>query len=177
MAHEETTRARWSRVRMAPVSAEADSERPTETVPTPGEAPRGTFISSGAIFDGTLTLRGDFAIDTEFRGELATDGTITIGPSGSVVGDIRAREVVIRGAVVGDVTASRQLILEAGGRLHGDIETACLEIQKRAFFRGSTTMIEPLALRRRGGTSTGDEADPQPRASAQAIDHVGMSAP
>ena len=157
MADDEATRPRWGRVRMAEARAEGDPDGEAEDTQAQAAAPRRTFIASGAVFDGTLTLKGDFVIDTEFRGELETDGSITIGPNGSVVGDIRGREVVIQGAVVGNVTAPRQLIVEPNGRLHGDIETACLEIQKRAFFCGKTTMIEPLAMRR---AEMPDSADP-----------------
>jgi cytoskeletal protein CcmA (bactofilin family) len=113
----------------------------------PSRAPR-TFISSGAIFEGSLSLKGDFHIDTEYRGSLETDGKISVGPNGSVVGNIRAREVLIQGAVVGNVIAPRQLVVEASGKLHGDIETACLEIQKYAFFQGRTTMTQPQAILR-----------------------------
>ena len=112
------------------------------------EVPTGTFIGSGARFEGTLHLRGDFRIDSEFQGELKTDGTLTVGEEGSVEGDIHAREVEIRGAVVGNVFARRQLVLCAGARLHGDVETACLEVQRHAFFRGTTAMTRPLASRR-----------------------------
>ena len=126
-------------------TAEAASE-PQESVAA--ERSSGTFIGSGALFEGTLTLRGDFRIDSEFRGELATDGTIVVGPSGAVVGDMRAREVHVFGAVVGDISARRQLVLHAGARLHGNIETACLEIERHAFFKGATSMTEPQAMRR-----------------------------
>lgn len=108
----------------------------------------GTFIGAGALFEGTLSLQGDFRIDSEFRGELCTDGTVVVGPSGSVVGDIRAREVQVFGAVVGDVSARRQLILHAGSRVHGELDTACLEIERHAFFQGATRMTEPQARRR-----------------------------
>ena len=146
MADYGSIRQHWNRVSMtAPAEGEAVEE---ESAPLEASAEGGTFIGPGAIFDGTLTLKGDFRIDTEFRGELETDGTITVGPMGSVVGSIRAREVVIRGAVVGDVHAVRQLIVEAHGKLHGDIETACLEIQKHAFFQGNTAMTLPQASRR-----------------------------
>ena len=147
MADYEAINQAWRRVKVA-VRAdepEADMEAPAATMTNTGA----TFIASGAIFEGTLTLRGDFTIDTEFRGELETDGIVTVGSQGSVEGDIRAREVVIRGAVVGNVTAPRQLILEAGAKLHGDIETACLEIQKHALFRGTTSMTQPPESRRR----------------------------
>ena len=157
MADDEATRPLWERVRLTDGRAEGRLDGDVDAAPA--ETPRGTFIASGAIFDGTLRLKGDFVIDTEFRGELATDGLITIGPNGSVVGDIRAREVVIRGAVVGNVTAPRQLIVESTGRLHGDIETACLEIQKRAFFCGATTMVEPLATRRAEIDAAGETAE------------------
>jgi len=127
----------------------ADASASTASgAPSPTPASGGTFIASGACFEGTLSLRGDFTIDTEFQGEIETDGTITVGPEGSVVGNLRAREIVIQGAVVGNVAASRQLIVEASAKLHGDIETACLEIRKHAFFRGTTQMTQPLADRR-----------------------------
>ncbi len=135
-------RRHWKRIQIAESPAGAD------TRPSKESGSRGTFIASGAVFEGVLTLKGDFLIDTEFRGELETDGTITVGPRGTVVGSIRARQVVIRGAVVGNITAPRQLIVEATGKLHGDIETACLEIQKHAFFKGSTSMTQPQVYRR-----------------------------
>jgi cytoskeletal protein CcmA (bactofilin family) len=132
----------------------------SEPLQAPGPArPTGTFIESGALFEGTLSLRGDFRIDSEFRGELTTDGTIIVGPRGSIVGDIRAREVEIFGAVVGNVSARRQLVLHAESRLHGDIDTACLEIEKHAFFQGSTSMTEPQAYHR-------PKTSPQPAASS-----------
>ncbi len=139
------------------VSAGETPRQPEETV-TPSRT-SGTFIGAGALFEGTLSLQGDFRIDSEFRGELTTDGKIVVGPQGSVVGDVRAREVEILGAVVGDVSARRQMVLHSGARLHGNIETACLEIQRHAFFQGGTKMNEPQAIRR-------EDTEEKPAASA-----------
>jgi cytoskeletal protein CcmA (bactofilin family) len=147
MADYGSIRRQWNRINLAEAAVEPRTVADERTSEASGSG-SGTFIASGAIFEGVLTLKGDFRIDTEFRGELETDGTITVGPEGTVVGDIRAREVVIRGAVVGNVSAPRQLIVEATGKLHGDIETACLEIQKHAFFKGSISMTQPQAYRR-----------------------------
>jgi cytoskeletal protein CcmA (bactofilin family) len=102
-----------------------------------------TFIGSGALFEGTLQLRGNFRIDSEFRGALRTDGKVIVGPLGSIVGDIQASEVEIFGAVVGDVSARREVVLREGSRLHGGVTTACLEIERHSFFSGNSVMTEP----------------------------------
>ena len=108
----------------------------------PAELTR-TFIDQGAAFAGTLRLHESLRLDAEFRGAIESEGTVVIGETAGVEADIRAREVVILGAVVGNVVATRQLTIRAGGRLHGDVETPCLEIEKHAFFNGRTTMARP----------------------------------
>ena len=109
-----------------------------------------TFVFQGAEFEGTLRLGASFRIDSDFRGEIVSEGTVTVGPAGGVEATIRAREVVITGAVVGNVTASRQLIIRSGGRLHGDVETPCLEIEKGAVFNGQMKMVRPEVAARAG---------------------------
>jgi len=106
----------WKSVSMA--EAESESQE-SAAVPRPN----GTFIGSGALFEGKLTLQG--------------------------------------GAVVGDVSARRQMVLREGARLHGKIETACLEIERHAFFQGVTSMTEPQAIRR-------EPAEAQPAVSTPA---------
>lgn len=104
-----------------------------------------TFIELGAVFEGTLKLTGDFRIDNEFKGELTTDGTVIVGPDGSIEGDIIARQVEVEGAVMGNVTARRMCILRSTARFHGNIETACIQIEPHAYFRGGTRMLHPIA--------------------------------
>ena len=103
----------------------------------------GTFIDQGVDFVGTLRLNGPFRIDSEFRGEIISCDKVIVGEDAGIEADIRAREVVICGAVVGNVTASRQLTIRSTGRLHGDAETPSLEIERGAFFNGRTSMVRP----------------------------------
>lgn len=142
-------RGRWNSLAVTgdePAKAEVADEAPAEAEPAfAASRTKGTFIGSGALFEGTLRLKGDFCIDSEFHGALDTDGTLTVGPSGSVEGNIRAREVIVTGAVVGDIVGRRQVIVRAGARLHGDIETACLEIERHAYFVGRSAMTRPHA--------------------------------
>lgn len=119
-----------------------------EAVPLP------TFIDDGADFDGTLRIASNLRIDSEFKGAIESGGTVTVGETAGVEADIRAREVIICGAVVGNVVATRQLVLRKGSRLHGDVETPCLEIEKHAFFNGRMTMVRPEVALRANASAT-----------------------
>jgi cytoskeletal protein CcmA (bactofilin family) len=124
---------------------------------------RATFIDCGAELEGTLRLRDDFRIDGEFRGAIESEATVIVGEAAALEAHVRAREVIIGGAVVGNVVASRQLILRAGARLHGDVETPCLQIEKGAFFNGRTTMVHPEAALRAKTRPTGPDERPASR--------------
>jgi cytoskeletal protein CcmA (bactofilin family) len=167
MSSDRGIRGRWKSFEIGaePPKSEPAAENDAAEDGTLASEKTGTFIGTGALFQGTLRLTGDFAIDSDFQGSLNTDGCLTVGPSGSVEGDINAREVIVEGAVVGNIAARRQLIVRANARLHGDIETACLEIDRYAFFNGRTTMTRPQADSR-PTPPAGEKAKANTRASA-----------
>ena len=143
----------------APGGAEAESNR---LVAASGGF--GTFIDQGAQFEGTLRLLGPFRIDSEFRGAIESEDKVIVGESGGIESDIRAREIVISGAVVGNVYASRLLIIRNTGRLHGNIEAPCVEIERGAVFNGCTAMVRPEVAARAAKPAAARDA--QPAASA-----------
>jgi cytoskeletal protein CcmA (bactofilin family) len=145
----EGDRSGWVRRRVGDAGASA---------PARGSG-RATFVDRGAEFQGTLRLREDFRIDGEFRGAIVSEASVIVGEAAAIEANVFAREVIIGGAVVGNVVASRQLILRAGARLFGDVETPCLQVEKGAFLNGRTTMVRPeVALRAKALP-----ADPQER--------------
>jgi len=108
------------------------------------QAPPGSSrIERGCEMSGKLALERPLLIEGEFRGAIVSGSSVVVSESGSVEASIRARSVVIHGAVVGDVTASREVVVHAGARLHGDVETPSLVIERGAFFNGRTRMYRP----------------------------------
>jgi cytoskeletal protein CcmA (bactofilin family) len=49
--------------------------------------------------------------------------------------------------VVGNVTATRELVIHATGKLHGDVEAPSLVVERGAFFSGRTQMYRPQPAR------------------------------
>jgi cytoskeletal protein CcmA (bactofilin family) len=127
--------------------------------PTAPPAPRAVRVEQGSTLEGTLALDRSLEIEGEYRGGINCREGVTVGETGTVEANIRARCVEIRGAVVGDIDASREVILRAGGRLHGKVSTPSFVVERGAFFNGETRMYRPelAAQARREAESAGDE--------------------
>ncbi|HEY8154831.1 MAG TPA: polymer-forming cytoskeletal protein [Myxococcota bacterium] len=97
----------------------------------------------GAEMNGRLVVEQSLLIEGDFRGELESANTVFVAETGTVEAPIRARTVEIRGAVVGDVVAAREVVIFASGRLHGDVETPSLVVERGATFNGRTRMYRP----------------------------------
>jgi cytoskeletal protein CcmA (bactofilin family) len=51
--------------------------------------------------------------------------------------------VIIHGAVVGDLSASREVVIHSTGRLHGNVKAPAFELARGAFLNGRTEMYRP----------------------------------
>ena len=100
-------------------------------------------IEHGVEMNGRLVVPQSLRIEGEFRGELESASSVFVSETGAVEAPIRARTVEIRGAVVGNIVASREIVIHATGRLHGDVETPSLVVVRGATFNGRTRMYRP----------------------------------
>jgi cytoskeletal protein CcmA (bactofilin family) len=140
-------------------SPPADGSAACDPGPEAG-APAPSRIELGWEIEGELRLEGPLLVLGDFRGAIHCGDVVTVADGGSVQGPIRARRVVIHGAVVGDVGATRDVVLHPSAKLHGDVETPSLVVERGAFFRGRSQMASPLA---RPPSQPGPEAPRQAR--------------
>jgi cytoskeletal protein CcmA (bactofilin family) len=124
------------------------NERVSEPVPAPEAEtivpkPDAAIIARGVEMSGRLVVPKSLVVEGEFSGELEIANSVWITESGAVTAPIRARSVEIRGAVMGDIVATREVVIHATGRLHGDVETPSLVIARGATFNGRTRMYRP----------------------------------
>jgi cytoskeletal protein CcmA (bactofilin family) len=101
------------------------------------------IIQEGCEVEGTLAVENSLRVQGDFRGRIKARKTVTVDERASVTGDIQARIVIIHGAVVGDVTASREVVIHATGKLHGDVKAPAFEVERGAFLNGRTEMYRP----------------------------------
>ena len=139
------SRPAWSR--LYEVDPEQDPEGEGELPLSPDEAfaaePNTLVVDEGCSIDGRLVTDRPILVLGDARGTIESTSTVRVAEAGSVQGDIRARSVVIAGAVVGRVSGRREVQLCATGKLHGDVVTSSFELERGAFFEGHTKMLRP----------------------------------
>ena len=136
----ETRAGGWRRIRIG-ATAPTPPPRTIAEIPKPTED--FARIERGVEMSGRLATSRSLRVEGEFRGEIESGGAVVVTESGAVEAPIRARTVEIFGAVVGDVSAGREIVIHPTGRLHGDVDAPSLVVMRGAFFNGKTRMYRP----------------------------------
>jgi len=106
-----------------------------------GEGKMNSIIGKGCKINGTIEVKdGTLRIDGEFEGNITCPDTLIIGKDGHVKADIRVKNAIIGGTVIGNIDADEKIELQAGSHLEGDIKTSRLVIDEGVFFEGSCKM-------------------------------------
>jgi cytoskeletal protein CcmA (bactofilin family) len=114
---------------------------PAEDTPRPGSAAderRVTaWIGQGVVVEGRITSTQDLRIDGKVEGtiEVGNHGLI-LGANAAVKANLVGRSILIGGTVIGNVTATDRLDLQATGSVEGDIRTPRLVVADGAIING-----------------------------------------
>ena len=100
----------------------------------------GAFLDEGSEIEGRYTCSGTVQLDARLRGELSAKDTLLIGEHGVVHATVKGATVVVRGEVVGDVTASERVELKKTARVTGDIEAPVVVMEEGAVHDGVCRM-------------------------------------
>lgn len=107
-----------------------------------------TLIGKGAECNGDFSASGSARIDGCINGNVTVTGTLIVGVTGSINGDISALSTIIGGEVIGNVTASERTELTQTARVIGDINTEVIVIDEKAIFQGGCNMNQETGSKR-----------------------------
>jgi cytoskeletal protein CcmA (bactofilin family) len=92
---------------------------------------------------GDISSADELQVNGEVEGRLDLQSRLTIGPKGKVDANIKATEVVVSGAIHGNVEAATRIVLRNGANLVGDVKTAGIVIEDGAYFKGGIDITRP----------------------------------
>jgi cytoskeletal protein CcmA (bactofilin family) len=95
-------------------------------------------LASDVEIKGNLKFSGELTLEGKLEGEIQSDGTLLLGESGVVNGNVNVNAVVIRGKINGNVTAKDKIELKSKAELFGDLRSSKLAIEEGVTFVGKT---------------------------------------
>lgn len=111
-----------------------------------GNQPVINIISDGTVINGEIVTENDFRISGRVLGKLEVKGKCIVTNSGSINGELRAKDADISGKTEGNLIIGNKLFLRSSAHVIGDIYTKSLLIEEGAIFEGSCHMSkDPLS--------------------------------
>jgi cytoskeletal protein CcmA (bactofilin family) len=108
------------------------------------DARSAAVIGKSVMIKGQIFSREDLTIDGEIDGSVELqEHRLTVGPHGKLQAGVKAREIVVLGAIHGNVEASDKIDIRKDAKLVGDIKTARIVIEDGAYFKGSIDITRP----------------------------------
>ena len=120
----------------------------TEVARMPATSSRTTSSIGKTIrLYGEVFSEVELYLDGEVEGSLEVRHLLTIGPSGKVKANVKARDLVVWGTIDGDVEVHERISIMKGASIVGDIKTAGIVIEDGAYFKGGIDIIKPAGTK------------------------------
>lgn len=94
------------------------------------------FLGKDAAFEGTLTFTGGLRIDGRFQGEISSGGTLIVGETAVIRGEIHASCVLVSGEIHGNTVADEKIEIFTPAKIFGDIQSPEIIMAAGAVFEG-----------------------------------------
>lgn len=107
-----------------------------------------TIIGKGAECNGDFSAEGSVRIDGTINGDVKVSGTLIVGATGSINGDVTAQSTVVGGEIIGDVSVTDKTELTSTAKVIGNISTVLIVIDENAIFQGSCNMNQEVPEKR-----------------------------
>jgi cytoskeletal protein CcmA (bactofilin family) len=101
-----------------------------------------TVFNKDTAFYGDLTFVKSLQINGYFEGDINSSGFLVVGESATVKANIKAKVVLVKGIVHGNIEANERIEIFQNGELYGNIRTSKLKIHDGVVFEGNCEMIK-----------------------------------
>ena len=99
-----------------------------------------TIIGKNTKIHGEVSGTGNLRIDGEIEGELKLSGSVIVGETGMVTGNVSARSLDVSGTVHGNAQTEEGLTIHSAGQLIGDVKVNAFQIEDGGIFKGRSEM-------------------------------------
>jgi len=120
----------------------------------------------------SIKIKGEVTGDEDLLIQGTVEGTVdlsanelTVGQSGQVAADLKAKSIRIDGSVTGDISGNENVVISKTGNVRGNIVAPRVTLEDGAIFKGSIDMdpgdtaASPVSLGSKSATAPAPEDD------------------
>jgi cytoskeletal protein CcmA (bactofilin family) len=98
------------------------------------------LLGAGTEYQGQLTFKGTVRIDGRFVGVICSEGKLILGKDAKVEGTITVNELVVHGALTGEIQVGKRSVLYQTAQVSGTLNTPLLTMEEGALLQGELLM-------------------------------------
>jgi cytoskeletal protein CcmA (bactofilin family) len=118
-----------------------------------------TVLGKDTELFGDLVFSKSMQINGYFEGDINSSGFLVIGEGAIVKANIRAKTVILKGTVNGNIEAIDRLEIHQNGKLYGNVRTAKLKISDGVIFEGNCEMLKDTGIhKKKSGQQTQNDS-------------------
>ena len=94
-----------------------------------------TMIGRGSVSEGRFMIETGVRVDGVLKGELTSSGTLIVGESGVIEANVKVKDALVSGRIVGNLEAEEKVHLQAQATFIGKMKTRLLIVEEGATFK------------------------------------------
>ena len=133
-----------------------------------------SIVAEAVAIVGQLNCQDDLSLEGQFKGSIqAAEYTVVIGSNGLADGDITAKNLLVKGKVVGAIRVADRIIIAKTGTIVGNLQAARVELENGAKYKGIIE-IDPIEQE---ATATDSASDTSIEESASSVSAASAMEP
>lgn len=117
---------------------------PAPVVSRPRSDERITYIGKSLVIKGEVSGSEPIHIEGKIEGPISLrDCHVNVGRDAVVSSNVQAGEIIVRGTLDGNISATDRVEVHSGGSLTGNVSAGRISIEYGAFFQGKVDMRQP----------------------------------
>ena len=133
-----------------------------------------SIVAEAVAIVGQLNCQDDLSLEGHFKGSIqAGEYTVVIGSNGLADGDITAKNLLVKGKVVGEIRVADRIIIAKTGTIIGNLQAARVELENGAKYKGIIE-IDPIEQE---ATATDSASDTSIEESAPSVSAASAMEP
>jgi len=96
------------------------------------------IIAAGTSIQGQFSSVESIRLDGTVDGDLSCGSKLVVGAKGKILGNAKAKHIIVKGHIEGDVLAEEHLHLFPSARITGNIQARFFSVEEGAAFSGNS---------------------------------------